>query len=105
MILLLPYNPSSCRQPVLTEEEKDNQIRQLQALERKTQVLFSFAGKEHEMTKNKTKLNEDDVIMVTDEMGVQLYLSDRAANRLSWFLTGILGILTLPVIILAVVAG
>lgn len=57
------------------------------------------------MTKNKTKLNEDDVIMVTDEMGVQLYLSDRAANRLSWFLTGILGILTLPVIILAVVAG
>ena len=55
--------------------------------------------------KDKNEKTNDEVIMVTDEMGVQLYLSDRAANRLSWFLTGILGILTLPVIILAVVAG
>jgi len=57
------------------------------------------------MTKDKTKAKDNETIMVTDETGVQLYLSDRAANRLSWFLTGILGILTLPVIILAFVAG
>ena len=35
---------------------------------------------------------------------VQLYLSDQAANRLAWFFTGILGILSLPVIILACIS-
>lgn len=53
--------------------------------------------------KSKTKPN-DDSFVITDETGVRLYLSDDAANRLAWFFTGILGILSLPVIILAFVA-
>lgn len=56
------------------------------------------------MTEKKTNKSNDDVIMVTDEAGVQLYLSDKAANRIAWFFTGILGILSLPVIILALIS-
>ena len=56
------------------------------------------------MTEKKTGKSNDDVIMVTDETGVQLYLSDKAANRIAWFFTGILGILSLPVIILALIS-
>lgn len=52
------------------------------------------------MTKDKNKEN-DDVIICTDESGVQLYLSEKAANRLSWILTGIMVLISLPVIILA----
>ena len=51
------------------------------------------------MTKD-NKAN-DDVIMCTDETGMQLYLSEKAANRLSWILTGVMVVLSLPVIILA----
>jgi hypothetical protein len=51
------------------------------------------------MTKdNQTK---PDVIMCTDETGVQLYMSEKAANRLSWVLTGIFALISLPVFILA----
>ena len=53
------------------------------------------------MTKTKDNKPNDDVIMVTDEAGMQLYLSEKAANRLSWILTGICAVLSLPVIILA----
>ncbi len=53
------------------------------------------------MTKDKTKEANDEVIMVTDETGMQLYLSEKAANRLSWILTGICIVLSAPVIILA----
>ena len=53
------------------------------------------------MTKTKDNKPNDDVIMVTDEAGMQLYLSEKAANRLSWILTGICVVLSLPVIILA----
>lgn len=51
------------------------------------------------MTKDK-KLN-DEVIMCTDETGMQLYLSEKAANRLSWILTGVFALISLPVFILA----
>ena len=51
------------------------------------------------MTKE-SKTN-DDVILCTDETGMQLYLSEKAANRLSWILTGVMVVLSLPVIILA----
>ena len=51
------------------------------------------------MTKD-NKAN-DDVILCTDETGMQLYLSEKAANRLSWILTGVMVVLSLPVIILA----
>jgi len=44
---------------------------------------------------------KNEVIMCTDETGMQLYLSEKAANRLSWILTGIMAALCLPVIILA----
>ena len=56
------------------------------------------------MTKDnykKTKDPNDEVIIVSDDAGMQLYLSERAANRLSWILTGIMAALCLPVIILA----
>jgi hypothetical protein len=53
------------------------------------------------MTNSKDKKNKDEVIMCTDETGVQLYLSEKAANRLSWILTGVMVVLSLPVIILA----
>ena len=66
----------------------------------KTQVLFSFAGKEDEM-KDKHEKTNDEVIMVTDDTGMQLYLSEKAANRLSWILTGLFALISLPVFILA----
>ena len=53
------------------------------------------------MTKTKENKQNDEVIMCTDETGMQLYLSEKAANRLSWILTGICVVLSLPVIILA----
>ena len=56
------------------------------------------------MTKDndkKTKEPNEEVIIVTDDAGMQLYLSEKAANRLSWILTGICIVLSLPVIILA----
>jgi len=49
----------------------------------------------------KTKEANDEVIIVSDYAGMQLYLSEKAANRLSWILTGICAVLSLPVIILA----
>ena len=53
------------------------------------------------MAKDKDKRSNDEVIMVTDDAGMQLYLSEKAANRLSWILTGIMLLLSMPVIILA----
>ena len=53
------------------------------------------------MTKDKEKKPNDEVIISTDDAGMQLYLSEKAANRLSWILTGIMVVLSLPVIILA----
>ena len=53
------------------------------------------------MTKDKNNKANDDVIICTDEAGMQLYLSEKAANRLSWLLTGIMVLISLPVIILA----
>ena len=53
------------------------------------------------MTNSKDRKTKDEVIMCTDETGMQLYLSEKAANRLSWILTGICLVLSMPVIILA----
>ena len=64
-------------------------------------VARNFCGKGKQMTKNKDSKANDEVIMCTDETGMQLYLSEKAANRLSWILTGLMAVLTLPVIILA----
>ena len=54
-----------------------------------------------EENNKKTKEPNDEVIIVSDDAGMQLYLSEKAANRLSWILTGICVVLSLPVIILA----
>ena len=56
------------------------------------------------MSQNNKPTPKNESIMISDERGVQLYLSDQAANRLAWFFTGILGILSLPVIILACIS-
>ena len=53
------------------------------------------------MTKTKEDKANDEVIICTDDEGMQLYLSRKAANRLSWILTGVCIVLSLPVIILA----
>ena len=53
------------------------------------------------MTKDKENKPNDDVIISTDEAGMQLYLSEKAANRLSWILTGVMILISMPVIILA----
>ena len=53
------------------------------------------------MTKDKDNKPNDDVIICTDEAGMQLCLSEKAANRLSWILTGVMILISLPVIILA----
>ena len=56
------------------------------------------------MTKDsdrKTKEPNDEVIIVSDDAGMQLYLSEKAANRLSWILTGVLILISMPVFILA----
>ena len=53
------------------------------------------------MTKDKDNKPKDEVIICTDETGMQLYLSEKAANRLSWILTGVMILISLPVIILA----
>ena len=53
------------------------------------------------MTKDKDNKPNDEVIIVTDDAGMQFYLSEKAANRLSWILTGIMILISMPVIILA----
>jgi hypothetical protein len=53
------------------------------------------------MTKDKDNKANDDVIICTDDAGMQLYLSEKAANRLSWILTGVLILISMPVFILA----
>ena len=53
------------------------------------------------MTNDKDKSSNPDVIMCTDEAGMQLYLSEKAANRLSWILTGVLILISMPGFILA----
>ena len=53
------------------------------------------------MTKDKDNKANDDVIICTDDAGMQLYLSEKASNRLSWILTGVMILISLPVIILA----
>ena len=53
------------------------------------------------IVKDKNNKPNDEVIICTDETGMQLYLSEKAANRLSWILTGVMILISLPVIILA----
>ena len=60
-----------------------------------------ICGKGTYMTKDKDNKPNDDVIICTDEAGMQLYLSEKVANRLSWILTGVMILISLPVIILA----
>ena len=60
-----------------------------------------ICGKGKRMTKTKDNKPNDEVIICTDEAGMQLYLSEKAANRLSWILTGLCVVLSLPVVILA----
>lgn len=55
------------------------------------------------MTKDKDNKTNDEVSIVTDDAGMQLYLSEKAASRLSWILTGFMVLISLPVIILACV--
>ena len=65
---------------------------------------FFFCPKLQErshMTNDKDNNSNPDVIMCTDDAGMQLYLSEKAANRLSWILTGVLILISMPVFILA----
>ena len=53
------------------------------------------------MANNKDKKTSEEVIISTDDTGAQLYLSEKAASRAAWILTGALALLSMPVIILA----
>ena len=64
-------------------------------------MFVRICGKGKRMTKTKDNKPNDEVIICTDDAGMQLYLSEKAANRLSWILTGLCVVLSLPVIILA----
>ena len=59
------------------------------------------ARKEKPMKQDKDHKKQSEVIIVSDEAGMQLYLGEKAANRLSWVLTGIFTLISLPVFILA----
>ena len=59
-----------------------------------------YCGKGQVMTNDKDRKDKPDVIMCTDEAGMQLYLSEKAASRLSWILTGVLVLISMPVFIL-----
>ena len=58
-------------------------------------------NRKEDAMKDKQEKTNDEVIMVTDDTGMQLYLSEKAANRLSWILTGLFALISLPVFILA----
>ena len=51
-----------------------------------------------------TKPNNEETIICrcSDDCGIYVALSEEAASRIAWVLTGIIGILTLPFILLAV---
>ena len=53
------------------------------------------------MKQDKDHKKQSEVIIVSDEAGMQLYLSEKAANRLSWIFTGLFALISLPVFILA----
>jgi len=50
------------------------------------------------MTKETTK---DEVMVTTDDAGVKVWLSEKAAKRLAWILGGLCVLISMPVIILA----
>ena len=58
-------------------------------------------GKGLPMKQDKDHKKQSEVIIVSDEAGMQLYLSEKAANRLSWIFTGLFALISLPVFILA----
>ena len=58
-------------------------------------------GKGMPMKQDKDHKKQSEVIIVSDEAGMQLYLSEKAANRLSWIFTGLFALISLPVFILA----
>ena len=58
-------------------------------------------NRKEDAMKDRQEKTNDEVIMVTDDTGMQLYLSEKAANRLSWILTGLFALISLPVFILA----
>lgn len=61
-----------------------------------------YAGKDGNMTKKqetgKTKREW------LDEKGIYLMFSEEAASRIAWILTGAISVLTLPFIVLAIMA-
>lgn len=66
------------------------------------QVFFHALMRERRFMKD-TKPNEETIICrCTDDPGIYVALSEEAASRIAWVLTGVIGILTLPFIILAV---
>ena len=50
---------------------------------------------------NDKPTNETVICECTDGPGISVILSEEAASRIAWILTGAIGILTLPFIILA----
>ena len=71
-------------------------------MRRKTQVSFLYAGKDERMTKNQeTKKSKQEWL---DENGIYMMFSEEAASRIAWIMTAAISVLTLPFIILAIMA-
>ena len=61
-----------------------------------------YAGKDERMTKNQeTKKSKQEWL---DENGIYMMFSEEAASRIAWIMTVAISVLTLPFIILAIMA-
>ena len=61
-----------------------------------------YAGKDGNMTKNQeSKKTKQEWL---DENGIYMMFSEEAASRIAWIMTAAISVLTLPFIILAIMA-
>ena len=103
-LLYPPLYPHLFKQPVLTEKENlykhHTEIKQDLSFYGDS-GLFSFLGKEKNLKQEKPK-DETIICRGPDSDGLYVHLSEEAAGRIAWALTGVIGFLSLPFILLAV---
>ena len=49
------------------------------------------------------KSREPEVLIVTDDYGTGIYFDEKAADRLSWILTGLFALSCLPIFIMVII--
>lgn len=50
----------------------------------------------------KQKDKEPEVYIVTDDYGTEIYFDEKAADRLSWIITGLFALYCLPIFIMVI---